>query len=77
MLGLWSLEIMNLVGLILDEAKARLKEGGVDDEKIIVRETKPPRAEKATGAWRVLRCEMSENGACEIVAAREQVVESN
>lgn len=68
---------MNLIGLNLDEAKTRLKESGIADKNLSVRETMPPRAEKASGPWRVLRFQMSEDGHCEIVAAREQLHEQS
>lgn len=64
-----------LVGLELKTATALLAARGISAEKISVRETAPPRPEKATGTWRVLRCRVSEEGVCEIVAAREQLRE--
>ncbi len=62
---------MNLIGLKLEIARAILASQGI--EKIAVRETLPPHAEKATGEWRVLRCRVSEDGVYEIDAAREQL----
>jgi hypothetical protein len=67
---------MNLIGLKLDEAQKQLAEQGFAAEKIVVRETAPPKPEKAIGDWRVLRFQCSEDGACAIVAAREQIHES-
>lgn len=64
---------MSLIGLPLETARALLEAQGI--KTIIVRETMPPRAEKASGPWRVLRFQMSEDGHCEIVAAREQMRE--
>jgi hypothetical protein len=68
-------QLTTLIGLPLSVARMLLAAKGVEGEKLIVHETVPPRADRATGEWRVLRCPMSEEGNFEIIAAREQVRE--
>ena len=64
-----------LIGLPLETARALLGERGVSHDKIVILETAPPRAEKADGPWRVLRCLL--NGEThEILVAREQLSET-
>ena len=64
-----------IIGLPLDTAHALLAEQGVSPDKIVLHETAPPRAENASGIWRVLRCSLSDEGFYEVVAAREQLSE--
>jgi hypothetical protein len=65
----------NLIGLPLATAHALLATQGINSEKITVIETAPPRAEKATGDWRVLHYRVSNQDAYEFIVAREQTVD--
>lgn len=65
----------DLIGLPLQTARALLAAQGINGEKITVIETAPPRAEKATGDWRVLHYRVSNQDAYEFIVAREQTVD--
>jgi hypothetical protein len=66
----------NLIGLPLETVRALLTDRDVSNHKIVILETTPPRAEKATGPWRVLRCQMLENEHWELLVARQQMSET-
>lgn len=76
----FALSANSLIGLPLETARAMLAVKGVSEDQITVIETLPPRAERAMGDWRVLRCRLhvqDGNARYEITTAREQCVESH
>lgn len=67
--------VTDLLGLPLETAHAFLAAQGIDGDKITIIETAPPRAEKATGFWRVLHCRVLNQDAFELIVGRQQTID--
>ncbi len=65
-------DLSELIGLELEEARARLARAGLQVQ--MVTETQPPHPPKLVGAFRVVRARASLEGAVDLVVSREGYV---